>query len=61
LGNVRRYLRGIVSAYIPGWQARSKKPAQMAGGRADWQADNKKPAQKAGLILNYGGALKSAP
>jgi len=48
LGNVRQYLRGAIFAWQAGGQARSKKPAQMAGGRAGRQARSKKPAQKAG-------------
>jgi len=38
-------LRGAILAWQAGGQSDSKKPAQMAGGRADWQARSKKPAQ----------------
>jgi len=61
LGDVRRHLRGAFFAWQAGRQARSKKPAQMAGGQAGRQARSKKPAQMAGLMLVYGGALRSAP
>jgi len=59
LGNVRRYLRGIVSAWNIGRQADNKKPAQWrAGGLASGQ---QKARSMAGLMLGYGGALRSAP
>jgi len=59
LGNVRRYLRGTVSAWNISGQARSKKPAQWrAGGMASAQ---QKARAMAGLMLVYGGAVILAP
>jgi len=56
---VRRYLRGALFAWQAGGQARSKKPAQgRAGGLASAQ---QKARAMAGLMLVYGGALRSAP